>query len=147
MPMTLSGSCRCGAISFTCDSHTPVPYGLCYCTICRKTGGGGGYAINLGGIASTLKVQAEDGALGVYSAQIKDADGTCHTSIGQRNYCTRCASALWVYAPDWPELVHPFASAIDSPLPVAPARVHIMLAFKPDWVVPEQRPEDSYYDG
>jgi len=25
MPMRLEGSCRCGAISFTVDSHTPYP--------------------------------------------------------------------------------------------------------------------------
>ena len=54
MPMTLTGSCRCGAVRFTVDSHTPVPYQLCYCSICRKTAGGGGYAINLGGVADSL---------------------------------------------------------------------------------------------
>jgi hypothetical protein len=26
MPMRLEGSCRCGAISFSVDSHTPYPY-------------------------------------------------------------------------------------------------------------------------
>ena len=53
MPIRLDGSCRCGAIRF---SHTPHPYQLCYCTICRKTAGGGGYAINIMGAAATLKV-------------------------------------------------------------------------------------------
>jgi hypothetical protein len=28
MPMRLEGSCRCGAISFSVDSHTPYPYQL-----------------------------------------------------------------------------------------------------------------------
>ena len=46
MPMRLEGSCRCGAISFSVDSHTPYPYQRCYCSICRKSAGGGGYAIN-----------------------------------------------------------------------------------------------------
>ena len=45
MPMRLEGSCRCGAISFSVDSHTPYPYQRCYCSICRKSAGGGGYAI------------------------------------------------------------------------------------------------------
>lgn len=34
--MELAGACRCGAVSFTCKSHTPVPFMRCYCTICRK---------------------------------------------------------------------------------------------------------------
>ena len=37
MPMRLEGSCRCGAISFSVDSHTPYPYQRCYCSICRKS--------------------------------------------------------------------------------------------------------------
>ena len=44
MPMRLEGSCRCSAISFSVDSHTPYPYQRCYCSICRKSAGGGGYA-------------------------------------------------------------------------------------------------------
>lgn len=46
MPMLLKGSCRCGSVRFEVQSHTPVPYQLCYCSICRKQQGGGGYAIN-----------------------------------------------------------------------------------------------------
>ena len=55
MPMLLKGSCRCGAVRFEVDSHTPVPYQLCYCSICRKQQGGGGYAINLGADSATLE--------------------------------------------------------------------------------------------
>jgi hypothetical protein len=33
--------------------------------------------------------------------------------------------------------VHPFASAIDTPLPKPPSKVHLMLRFKPSWVVPD----------
>lgn len=40
--MELAGSCRCGAVSFTCTSHTPVPFLRCYCTICRKARPGRG---------------------------------------------------------------------------------------------------------
>src|SRR3546814_8175830 len=41
MPTKLDGSCRCGAVRFSARSHTPVPYQLCYCSICRKQQGGG----------------------------------------------------------------------------------------------------------
>ena len=57
--MLLEGSCHCGAVRFSLNTHTPVPYMRCYCSICRKTAGGGGYAINLGGDAATLKVEGE----------------------------------------------------------------------------------------
>jgi hypothetical protein len=51
--MLLEGSCHCGAVSFRVESETPYPYQACYCSICRKTAGGGGYAINLGADANT----------------------------------------------------------------------------------------------
>src|SRR3954463_6175961 len=96
--MQLEGSCRCGAVSFSVESHTPHPYQLCYCSICRKTAGGGGYAINLMGDASTLKVTGRE-SLGVYQAEIADEDGRCKRSEAQRHFCTRCASALWLFGP------------------------------------------------
>jgi hypothetical protein len=59
MPMRLEGSCRCGAISLTVDSHTPYSYQRCYCSICRRVPSGGGYAINIMGLADTLKVKGK----------------------------------------------------------------------------------------
>ncbi len=55
--MQLEGSCHCGKVRFRVQSHTPYPYMRCYCSICRKTQGGGGYAINIMGEASTLRVR------------------------------------------------------------------------------------------
>ena len=136
MPKKLEGSCRCGAVHFTVASHTPVPYQLCYCSICRKTAGGGGFAINLGADSSTLKVKGQR-AIGVFRAEIRDDDGHCERSTGQRNFCTRCGTALWLYDPQWPDLIHPFASAIDTPLPKPSSKVHLMLKFKAPWVVPD----------
>lgn len=56
------------------------------------------------------------------------------------------ASALWCWDPRWPELVHPFASAIDSELPVPPERTHLMLGSKASWVVPDIGPSDKTFD-
>ena len=75
MPMRLKGTCRCGAISFSVDSHTPHPYQRCYCSICRKSAGGGGYAINIMGQAETLKVKGKR-ALGVWNAPIDGQKGS-----------------------------------------------------------------------
>ncbi len=127
MPL-LAGSCHCGAVTFEVMSHSPVPYMRCYCSICRKTDGGGGYAINLMGDAATLAVKGAE-EMTVYQAVI---DG--EQSPAQRYFCQRCGTALYVFDPRWPDLVHPFASAIDSGLPSSPETDHIMLDVKPAWV-------------
>ena len=98
----------------------------CYCSICRKTAGGGGYAINLGGEAETLSVKGKR-SLKVYRARLEDGS----ESPAERRFCGRCGSALWVWDPRWPALIHPFASAIDSALPAPPERCHIMVEYAP----------------
>ena len=137
MPMQLHGSCRCGAVSFEVESHTPVPYQLCHCSICRKTAGGG-YAINLAACAHTLR---RHGRTRVWHAPLDTGP-----SPAERHACERCATTLWLFDPRWPELVHPLASAIDTPLPAAPSRVHIMLRFKPAWVPAQVGPADEAFD-
>jgi hypothetical protein len=137
--MLLKGSCHCGAIEFEVESAQPCPYNLCYCSICRKTAGGGGFAINLGADHTSLKVRGNEDT-GIYHAII---DG--QESPAQRHFCRRCASALWVYDPRWPELVHPFASAIDSELPIPPERTHLMLGSKANWVEPALGPDDRCF--
>ncbi len=128
--MKLEGSCHCGAVRFAVHSRTPTPFMRCYCSICRKTAGGGGYAINIMGEAATLEVWGRED-LAVYRARAGDTDAL---SSARRHFCRRCGSALWAADPRWPELVHPFASAIDTPLPVPPERVHIMLGSAAAWV-------------
>src|SRR5690606_9527323 len=145
MPLLLKGSCRCGAVRFEVASHTPVPYQRCYCSICRKQQGGGGFAINLAAIASTLAISGKRD-LGLYRARIADAERpACEISPGERRFCRKCGSALWLFDPRWPELVHPFASAIDSELPTPRERVHLMLKYKASWVEPEIRPGDQTF--
>ncbi len=45
--MLLEGSCHCGSVKFSVESAEPVPFMRCYCSVCRKTAGSVGYAINL----------------------------------------------------------------------------------------------------
>jgi hypothetical protein len=143
--MHLEGSCHCGAVRFQLESAHPYPFNLCYCSICRKTGGGGGYAINLGGEFSTLEVEGEEN-ITVYRAKIEDPEtGEVTVSPGERRFCQLCGSALWVWDPRWPELVHPFASAIDSELPRPPERTHLMLDFKATWVDDRHDQQDKLF--
>ena len=55
-------------------------------------------------------------------------------STAGRHFCRECGSALWLWDPRWPELVHPHASAIDTALPKPPEVVEIGLAWAPEWV-------------
>jgi hypothetical protein len=139
MPIPLEGSCRCGATAFSIRSHTPHPYMRCYCSICRKLSGGGGYAINIMGIADTLEITGRDAIAEIRVLR----DGAL--SPMTRSFCRRCGTALWGFHPDWPDLVHPFASAIDSELPVPPTRTHNMLDLKASWVTPDIRDGDASF--
>jgi hypothetical protein len=132
--MRLEGSCHCGAVRFSLESRHPYPFNLCYCSICRKTAGGGGYAINLSGDAESLKVEGRRNVR-IYAAMIRNPeDRRAARSSAKRHFCGKCGSALWLWDPHWPELVHPFASAIDTKLLKPPERTHLMLDFKPSWV-------------
>ena len=146
MPVALDGSCHCGAVRFRCDSHTPQPYQRCYCTVCRKTAGGGGYAVNIMAVASSMSIDDPDGARRIYRAAFVDAAGEPFTSTAERNFCGLCGAALWLWDPRWPELIHPFASAIDSDLPVPPEGAHIMLESRARWVMPQRGPGDGCFE-
>ena len=141
--MKLEGSCHCGAVRFRLESPHPYPFNLCYCSICRKTQGGGGCAINLSGDAASLQIEGED-FISVYHARLR-RDGT-ETSPAERRFCSACGSGLWLWDPRWPDLVHPFASAIDSELPAPPERTHLMLGSKPAWVPLQAGPRDRTFD-
>ena len=120
--MLLKGSCHCGAVRFSLQSETPTPYQACYCSICRKTAGGGGYAINIMGNTATFKSK---GRTRIYRA----------TRGGpQRHFCPKCGSALWLWDRRWPDWIYPFASAIDTPLPAPRERFHVGLDWKAPWV-------------
>src|ERR1700704_2362811 len=96
MSVKLEGSCRCGAVHFSVMSHPPYPSQLCYCSICRKTAGGGGFAINLMGDARTLEITGRK-TLRIYHAEICDDEGNCEVSTGER---PRPAGAAVAHPPD-----------------------------------------------
>ncbi|KAF9078555.1 Mss4-like protein [Rhodocollybia butyracea] len=147
MPVELKGSCHCGTVRFTVQSSTPVPYQLCVCSICRKVGGTGG-SINLGGHSETLKILQGKQHIKVYKAVLNRDSPDETVASSERNFCSKCSSMLWLYDENWPELIHPFASAIDSPdLPPPETMVCVKLDSKPQYVrLPEGKKEtyDNY---
>lgn len=129
--MQLVGSCFCGAARFAVETRTPYPYRRCYCARCRKTAGGTGAAANVLAQASTLVVEGSE-ALTEYAAP--DATRT--------RFCSRCGSALYLTIDAAPDFVYPFASAVDTPLPEPPERVHVFTAEAPAWAGPPSTPQD-----
>lgn len=71
MEMELSGSCHCKAVTFTVQSSEPIPFNQCYCSICRKTAGAGGFAINFDADFDTLQANGHEN-VSAYRAQIPD---------------------------------------------------------------------------
>ncbi|KJA20165.1 hypothetical protein HYPSUDRAFT_142722 [Hypholoma sublateritium FD-334 SS-4] len=139
MPVELKGSCHCGSVRFSVESSTPVPYQLCLCSICRKVGGVGG-SINLGGHSKTLKVEGGEN-ISIYKAVLNRDTPSEKVTSSQRNFCKKCSSMLWLYDDTWPDLIHPFASAIDSPeLDTPEIMTCIQLDSKPSYV---QLPEGN----
>jgi len=99
--MRLEGSCHCGAVRFTLQSRHPYPFNLCYCSICRKTAGGGGYAINLGGDFASLEVVGRE-HVRVYHAKLREpGQADAEESPAERHFCGICASCLWLWDPRW----------------------------------------------
>ena len=133
--MHLKSSCHCRAVRFSLRSPTPVPYLYCYCSICRKTAGGSGSAINIMGETKSLKV-AGKANLAVYRPK-----------RGLRHFCRKCGSALWVSDARWADWVYPFAAAIDTPLPVPRERQHILLDSKAPWVRVPSGPGEKRFRG
>lgn len=144
--MLLEGSCHCGAVRFSVRSAHPYPFNLCYCSICRKTAGSGGYGINLSGDFETLSIEgAAD--IKVYRARFRDGtSGEEVQSHCERSFCGLCGSALWVWSSEWPALLHPFASAVDTPLPRPPERTHLMLGSKAPWVEVRADTQDKTFE-
>lgn len=142
--MKLKGSCHCEGVKFSVESQYFYPYQLCYCSICRKTQGGNGASINISARANTLKITGKKN-ISVYRAKVKNPGKKSYQSSGERNFCKLCGSGLWLYDPEWPELLHPFASVIDTPLPKAPEKTHIMLEFKAPWVAVRKEKKDKSF--
>jgi len=128
--MRLEGSCHCGAVRFSVEAPDPVPYLRCFCAICRKTAGSGGFGINLGARVAGMEVEGAENVR-VYDPAGKQPGGRADGS--GRRFCGRCGSPLWNWDAAWPDYIHPHAGAIDTPLPAPPTHVDMMLGSAMSW--------------
>ncbi|KAI9506352.1 hypothetical protein GGI25_006457 [Coemansia spiralis] len=137
--MQLKGSCHCGAVEFEFDSPAPVPAMRCYCSICRKTSGGGGYTVNIMGMTDSLQVTKGQEMLKSYRAiKNKEAPRDQQVLCQNRYFCTNCASYLWAHCDDYAQWIYPYASAIDTELPVPKATASLMLNSAKEWADPRR---------
>jgi hypothetical protein len=121
--MRLEGSCECEAVRFSVSSRTPYPYRICYCRRCRKTAGAIGASINVIADAGTLELTGELEPTR-YEHPVEPIVTT---------FCPRCGSALLLEIDGFPELVYPFAAAVDTPLPAPPEFIHVRTEERLDW--------------
>ncbi len=54
---------------------------------------------------------------------------------------------MWLFSPSHPDLVHPHASAVDTPLPRPPEHVRIMLDSAAPWVEIPSGPDGGDFPG
>jgi hypothetical protein len=133
-PIELNASCHCGSVKFRFESSHIHPFLKCYCSVCRKTQGGGGYAIAIDAYASSLKVEGRE-HIRVYRA-----------STAERHFCGICSSGLWIFHPQEPEMIFPYASAVDTPLPRASDHTHMMTEFNASWSQIVSESHDEFYE-
>ncbi|KAI7851757.1 Mss4-like protein [Circinella umbellata] len=141
--MELKGSCHCEKVKISFISHTPSPFLRCYCSICRKCQGGGGYAINIMGVKDSLKVEGSEFVKEYRALRDKKSGELCGN---KRYFCGECGSHLYAYCEEYADSIYPMACAIDTPLPFVEYKdiYHIMLNkdSKANWVIaPEMNPE------
>ena len=82
------------------------------------------------GMSKTLKVTGTDpSSKKIYQAVVKP-DGTLSTH--ERHFCGHCGSFLYAFDEKWAENVYPFASCIDTDLPIVAAKdqIHIFMDSK-----------------
>jgi hypothetical protein len=84
--------------------------------------------------ADTLSVSGEKYMRSHHGMYHDETTDVLKQSPGVRYFCSECGSPLWAADPRWPQWIYPYASAVRTPLPLAPESVHIMLEFKASWV-------------
>jgi NAD+ synthase (glutamine-hydrolysing) len=89
--MQLQGSCHCGSVSFSVQAAQPCPFMRCYCSICRKTAGTGGYAINLGADFRELPI---DDVQAAFAAVLADSFTGRESDLTEENLQARIRGVL-----------------------------------------------------
>ena len=77
----------------------------------------------------SVRTKATPSPSSIYHAVMDRDTPEEHRASSERHFCSKCGSMLWVYDKQWPELIHPFAAAIDSELAVVEEMVRLLVFF------------------
>ena len=91
------GSCHCGTIRFHLTA-TVTELTTCDCSLCKMRN-----ALMLKVPEHALTIRQGEHALTLYQ---------WNTRRAKHYFCKHCGTALWLYDPTWPDLVHPHAGAV-----------------------------------
>ncbi len=119
--MERSGGCACGAIRFKI-SGAPVAIGICHCTNCQRSSGGGPAYVALVPRPALALTQ------GTPKAYSRPGDSGQNID---RMFCGDCGTPLW-NVPDHGPLLTVRLGAFDDAVDLAP-QVHIYVASAPAW--------------
>jgi hypothetical protein len=138
MKIPLSGSCQCGAVTYTVNAEPVFTY-ACHCSSCQKRTGS---AFSLGLVIATESL-AVKGALTPWSRTSEE--GNTNT----RYSCASCGNIIYGIGDSNPELAKLQSGTLEDTSEVEP-EVHMWTARKQPWVtlscrVPqfETQPEDG----
>ncbi|MGD2134050.1 MAG: GFA family protein [Maricaulaceae bacterium] len=116
-----SGSCLCGAVSYT-SVNDPQVVAHCHCVDCRKSSGTG---------HCTHIVAPEDGFS--VSGEVKFYDRAADSgNVVSRGFCPTCGCAVYSKNSAMPGVVFPRASSLDNPDVVSPSMV-VYASRAPAW--------------
>jgi len=86
-------------------------------------------------MAKTLQITQGKEHIRIYRAVLDRDTPQERMSESERNFCVLCSAMLWLFDENWPDLLHPFASAIDAPVLEDPVEmVVVMTDSKPNYV-------------
>ncbi|KAJ1837574.1 hypothetical protein LPJ70_005804 [Coemansia sp. RSA 2708] len=90
-------------------------------------------------MADSLRITRGSDELKSYRAIKDKAVAPSEQTLCQNRYfCTTCASYLWAHSDEWPQWIYPYASAIDTALPVPGQTASIMLDSAAEWAKPDK---------
>jgi hypothetical protein len=138
MNRPLSGSCQCGAVTYTVNAEPLFTY-ACHCSNCQKRTGS---AFSLGLIVTTAALDL-NGALTAWS-RVSEQGNT-----NTRYSCAACGNIIYGIGDNNPELAKLQAGTLEDTSAVEP-EVHLWTVKKQPWVtLParvrqfETQPEDA----
>jgi hypothetical protein len=96
----LSGSCRCGAVTYI-SSSLPIELGNCYCFTCRKLGGSA-FLTFLGFLTSSI----------TWTSGLGSLKKTSYLDVAERAHCPECGSPIYMTYYHQPERIGILAGTI-----------------------------------